>query len=178
MLCDNCFGPLKKKKSATGQPLLWKSAPQPNPTGYSQKLDQKGEVGRNGGEKSQGRWAPLRPPTASPTCKETQAENSKRGLLRHLSLLSFERAKPHTRTRVHARTHTHAHRHTELGSPNVPELVTQATGPPAKTSRRMSQFQFHWPPYAAYGPGRSQKSVLTLLRHRRPSVFKHTSTEP
>lgn len=64
--------------------------------------------------------------------------------------------------------------HTQFGSGCVPGLVIQAMEQAAKTSKRTSQALFHWPPYAAYGPGTSQHSVLTLLEGIGDPVFSNT----
>lgn len=80
------------------------------------------------------------------------------------------RASTHTQIYVHTHTHTQAYRAYSLSSRAG---NTEATGT-AKTSNRMSQAQFHWPPYAAYGPGRSQNSVLTLLKGIGDPLFSNT----
>lgn len=86
-----------------------------------------------------------------------------------MSLLSLD--KPHT----HRGTHEHTYTGTlSLAAPELRELVTQAMKLTAKTSNRKSQAQFHWPPYVAYGPGRSQKSVLTLLKGIGDPLFSNT----
>lgn len=83
-------------------------------------------------------------------------------LQKHLFLLSSRSPNTHTRT------------HTQFGSGCVPGLVIQAMEQAAKTSKRTSQAPFHWPPYAAYGPGTSQHSVLTLLEGIGDPVFSNT----
>lgn len=137
-----------------------------NPKGCSKKTDLK---------KAPERWALAGPPTASNECKETQAEIPT-WVAKAFVSAELREAKPHTRTRVHTHIHTQAH---GAWQPVSSRAGNTSHGTDCQDKQQKEPGPVSLATIRCIWPGTQPKQCShPPQRHRRPSVFKHTSTEP